>query len=202
MKNKIKTLIFRTTLVTLAIYGSYAFAYSAGPLSGFGPWVTATDIMAMLIGLLAPIAAIVGLIMTIIPRARTTGVNILLPAATCALLFLPAMHLAQEMRLLGFYMISKRMEPAIVAIAKYQKDKDVAPASLEALVPDYLPEVPSRIPPFEITIDSPDRWTIWADVSTGLLASDTFLYRSDRNYNDLEGMVKRVGKSSWVYMRR
>jgi len=50
MKNKIKTLIFRTTLVTLAIYGSYAFAYSAGPLSGFGPWVTATDIMAMLIG--------------------------------------------------------------------------------------------------------------------------------------------------------
>lgn len=202
MKNKIKTLILRALLVALAIYGSYTFAYSAGPLSGFGPWVTATDIMALLIGLLAPIAAIVGLIITIIPRSRATGVNILIPAVTCLFLFLPAMHLAQEMRLLGFYLVSKRMEPAIEAITKYQRDKDVVPVSLEALVPEYLPEVPSRIPPFEITIDSPDRWTIWADVSSGMLTSDTFLYRSDRNYNDLQGMVKRVGQSSWVYMRR
>ena len=202
MKNKIKTLIIRALLVALALYGSYIFAYSAGPLSGLGPWVTATDIMAMLIGVTVPVLAIAAVTLTIIPRTRTAGIHILLPAIVCFLLFIPAMQLAQVMRLQGFHLVSKRMDPVIAAIIKYQKDKDVVPVSLEALVPDYLPEIPARIPPFEITVDSPDRWTIWADVSTGMLTNSTFMYRSDGNYSDLSGLVFRIEGSPWVYMRQ
>ena len=59
-----------------------------------------------------------------------------------------------ELRMYGFELAAERAAPLIEAIESYAHDNSKPPATLDALVPNYLTELPAKLPPLEIVTDS------------------------------------------------
>lgn len=115
--------------------------------------------------------------------------------------------LGGELRMYGFELAAKRAEPMIEAIEKYTHDNGQPPERLSALVPNYLTELPTKLPPVEIVTDPKklleygnNPWALTALVSRGLMNWDRFVYFPDQAYPErgFGGSIERV--RNWAYV--
>jgi len=112
-----------------------------------------------------------------------------------------------ELRMYGFELAAVRAEPMIGAIEEYTRDHGQPPGKLSALVPNYLNELPTKLPPLEIVTDSKElgeygdnTWALTALVSRGLLNWDRFIYFPNQAYPErgFGGGLERIG--GWAYV--
>ena len=107
-------------------------------------------------------------------------------------------------------MAATRAKPLIRAIEQYSLDHDTPPASISEVVPEYLPAIPSGLPPLELISGDEltssnysaygNPWILHSVVSTGILNWDQFIYFPLQNYprNDYGGWLEPIGK--WAYV--
>jgi hypothetical protein len=95
----------------------------------------------------------------------------------------------------------------VAAITQFEAATGHPPKDLHDLVPAFLPALPGGIPPLEIvTGDQAEQqyhgnpWALRADVGTGLLNWDQFIYLPRQNYprQGHGGWLQRIG--AWAYV--
>ncbi len=119
--------------------------------------------------------------------------------------------IAGDVRMDGFKALAQRSTPLVDAIARYEEESGSPPPSLDDLVPDYLPEVPSTgmgaYPDYEyITGDTAqDRykknsWVLIVPTPPGGLGWDQFMYFPNQNYPErgYGGVLERI--QDWAYV--
>lgn len=89
----------------------------------------------------------------------------------------------------------------------YVSDNGQPPAALSKLVPNYLAELPAKLPPLEIVTDSQtlseygdNPWALTALVSQGMMNWDQFIYFPDQAHpaRGFGGNLERLG--TWAYV--
>ena len=115
--------------------------------------------------------------------------------------------LGGELRMYGFALAAERAEPMIEAIEEFTRDEGHPPDELSALVPTYIVELPTKLPPLDIVTDSEklaeygnNPWALSALVSRGLSNWDRFIYFPDQEYPErgFGGGLERIG--GWAYV--
>ena len=112
-----------------------------------------------------------------------------------------------ELRMHGFALAAERAQPLVEAIEMYVSDNGQPPAALSKLVPNYLAELPAKLPPLEIVTDpnmlseyGDNPWVLTALVSQGMMNWDRFIYFPDQAYpaRGFGGGLERLG--TWAYV--
>lgn len=115
-----------------------------------------------------------------------------------------------SLRYLAFACAAQRGEPIIVALAQYRAKTGTYPDSLDALIGEYLPAIPSTgligYPRFEYQNDRhnnrpfPGEYDLRIPCPMSLLNFDRFIYWPSEEYSALEEReaIKRLG--NWVYL--
>lgn len=108
----------------------------------------------------------------------------------------------------GFQAIADRGEPLIAAIKHYQAEQGEPPATLDALVPHYLPSIPgtgvAAYPYYVFTTNSsPTRyggnpWILSVDVSTDNLTRDQVLYYPNGKYPSRPRVAEVTRLGDWA----
>lgn len=199
-------LTIRYILIALLVAYGPIFFVSAGCIPGLGFW-TIPGAELLIFPLLVMATGIGALCYLPFPRYRGNAARVVAASLVVTAGFFPALYGARQLRMIGFYLASKRAEPLVDAIARYDRDQGVPPLKLNDLVPIYLPRLPSRLPPFEIVTGEEarrdfygNRWALVANVSTGLLNWDIFIFFPSGNYPEADygGVLERIG--SWAYV--
>ena len=183
-----------------------AFAYGAMVLwqgfclTGLGPWST----QGIEFFLLVPFAGLLQIVAAgpLYRWSRARARNWFLAGAINVGLFLPALWAGHHMRMVAFHLAGERAAPLITAIERHVAETGHAPSSLESLVPRWLPELPQRLPPLEITVPGyeDNTWMLRASVPSGFINFDEFVYLPSQNYPEQGwgGSLQRLGR--WVYL--
>lgn len=196
--NKIRFFILKTLLPVLGYYGSYIILFVGGPIMGTGPWRLPVDIFMIMAMVFAAVSMIIGLGMLVFRKTRSKGAHITLISLLLIILLMPTIILGDKLRIYGFHLTAQRAKPVIEAMMAYKKENHEIPDSLDQLVPKYLIKIPYGLPDFRIEKDKYGVWALTADVGTGILNWDAFIYRSSLDYSDLGQSAKPIGK--WVYL--
>ena len=111
----------------------------------------------------------------------------------------------------GMRSFSQRSQSLINAINAYERDHSAPPGSLDDLVPDYLPAVPSTgmmaYPEYQYYTDDEAKehyadnpWALSVFTPGGGINFDMMLYFPNQNYPDrgYGGGLERVG--DWAYV--
>jgi hypothetical protein len=205
-----KTVIMRwlpwlPALKSATLYGAYIALMSA-PAFGIGPWtIPGAEILvlgAAAVGIFAFVSAFIAYLF----GRPTAGRKLTLTAAAAALLFVPVVLVAGKLRLAAFGLVAERSEPLVQAIQRYEKDSGRPPATLEALLPRHLAALPLGIPPYRVLAGdearnrcSGSRWILIADVGTGILNWDEFLYTEAKAGEKCGFTSSRRSLGSWFY---
>lgn len=103
----------------------------------------------------------------------------------------------------GFLFAGERAAPLVDAIQRYIIDYKAPPPELSALIPNYLPKLPNRIPPLKLISGSNveehyhgNSWVLLADAGSGILNWDAFIYLPKQNYSNR--MYQQLG--TWAYL--
>ncbi|HET9314683.1 MAG TPA: hypothetical protein VFQ51_03800 [Vicinamibacteria bacterium] len=176
-------------------------------ITGMGGWSPVGSEFILMAALCLGLAAVlVGLAVLIPRRSRATG-RILCVSGCFVLGFLvPSMAVAAQLRALGFRLAARRATPLVAAIHAYERATGGPPAQLSVLVPGYLPELPTHIPPVELIAGGEaaryggNRWVLVAQVGFGILNWDEFLYFPNQQYpsEGFGGHLERMG--DWAYV--
>lgn len=202
------TLLTRAELVALSIIGAAVYlpylVIHALCIGGTGWEIAGVEAFAIvpIIALFIALVAVPGLVFQ---RSRRTARGIVLIAGALFLLFIPTTMLAEWLRMLGFDLAARRAEPLVAAIRAYEHDHATPPPSFQALIPTYIPELPSRLPPLVLLAINDEesyygnRWVLEADVGTGFLNWDKFVFLPNQNYpeRDESGWYERI--RDWAY---
>ncbi len=168
-------------------------------LLGIGFWGASLDlnlIFALFIGALIFFSSIVFLFFK---KYRKSASQYLVAIIITLMLFIPAIIVTGKVRSQAFYLAGLRAEKIIVAVENFQKDNNVSPKTLHDLIPKYLDRMPYGVPSLEYSVDKqyPLKWSLSADVSTGALNWDVFMYISDKDYSGFGGGIEMLG--DWAY---
>lgn len=115
------------------------------------------------------------------------------------------LNLGNHIRMCAFVDLAERLDPVIVAINKYEKDRGHLPGNLRQLVPEYLASPPTtnmgiyRHIEFEL-IAGPgeDAWELVIPCSSRLGNFDEFFYQPSEKYlHRSGGVIEPIGK--WAY---
>lgn len=197
------------------------FAVSALGYFPFSQWISTTRIGTMfflwgqMIYLLPLMAAILTMPVLIIcmffQRTRQQSFFYLL----ISVLFIPCcifgIILGQKTRTAGMESFAQRSQTLISAIDKYERDNSGPPQSLDDLVPEYIPAVPSTgmmaYPEFRYHVGddakehyADNAWALSVFTPSGGINFDMMLYFPNRNYPEhgYGGWLEPVG--DWAYV--
>jgi hypothetical protein len=119
--------------------------------------------------------------------------------------------LGQRVRSAGMLAFTQRSRPLIAAIEKYEQDHSVPPPTLDALVPHYLPAIPTTgmmaYPEYEYHTGVDARreyagnpWALSVSTPSGGINFDTILYFPNQNYpkHGYGGWLEPIG--DWAYV--
>lgn len=205
---------FRTKALSVALaigaifYPALAHWISTAPIG-------TTALLDLLIGhAMAVFAALIAIPVLIVQmfhadRPKSLGFWLLISIILVAGAF-PAILLGLSVRRNGIERFSDRSLPLIAAIKKYELANLAPPPSLQALVPTYLPAVPSTgmmaypeyqyvTGPDAIKYHSGNSWALWLNTGYGM-AFDQILYFPKQNYptTGFGGTLETVGV--WAYV--
>ena len=174
-----------------------AFAVSAAPnvaltltlLLGWGPW-TGDGLLLSAMGVIGAIllGGAGGLLLLPMRSTRATGLAWVLLCGAVACGLLSSYVLRHATRAPAFHLAGRRAQPIVEAMERYVAEHGAPPAEVADLIPEYLPELPARVPPLEVEAGGPDvAWRLTADASLGLLNWDVFYYEAG------------AGAGGWTY---
>lgn len=168
-------------------------------------WLGMAPLLAGMAAFLAVVASPCLVLLLPFRRARRAGVVLLALAVLTFANAVAAVVFGNATRMAGMGAFTRRSAPLVEAIKAYDRDHGEPPPHLDALLPDYLPEVPSTgmraYPEYRYSVwpgKSP-AWTL--AVSTGWgLSFDEMLYFPDHDYpaRGYGGVLERVG--DWAYV--
>lgn len=141
-------------------------------------------------------------------RVRREGAMFLQWSLVYILIGLPLVGMSHTARMSGFKRLEDRGKPLVAAIHKFVEDHERPPATLQDLVPNYLPEVPGTgmpsYPEYQYST-APDQWdgnpwVVYVMCSSGFMNFDKFMYLPRQNYprTGYGGALERVGE--WAYV--
>jgi hypothetical protein len=164
--------------------------------------------------LFAPFIFLGSLIGLIFKKSRKTSTFI----ATFSLVFLItgifSMSISGKIRHNAFVKLANNSSELIEAIKQYENQQGVAPETLDNLVPDFLPSIPTTdmgaYPTYKYyrcektdqtetgCFDNP--WYLQVDASPGGINFDSFIYLPKQNYPDkgYGGSLERI--ENWAYV--
>jgi hypothetical protein len=158
-------------------------------------------------GLAAFMAAIATFPLLLARSYRARVLPIIVFAGALSAFFIPAVRVAERVRMHSFHVVAQRADPVIAAIEKYVANAGAPPARLQELVPAYISSIPSGLPPLLEIQTGPEtrkgfngnEWILSASVSW-LLSFDRFLYFPNQQYpqKGYGGTLERIGK--WAYV--
>lgn len=193
-------------LVALGLLAPYVLVH-AFCITGFGGWMIAGVELLLMLSVVAGVALfITSLVVLSFRRHSSTVHGCIAGVGLYFALIIPSVYLSHELRQLGFSLAAERAAPLVDAIQRFEAANQAPPRALGALVPNYLPQLPSRLPPVELITDADaernyygNSWALVADVGTGLLNWDRFVYLPKQNYPQYgpSGWYQRVG--DWAY---
>lgn len=175
----------------------YLIFVSGGPITGLGPWTALMDVVFLALLTYIAISFVIGLVFFFVKGAKETGILNLASSLLLILLFIPIILVGKELRSYGFYVTGLRAEPILSAVEFYKLKNGTVPLSIDELIPEYLEKIPYGVPDFHLYTGENDTWHLSANVSTGLLNFDEFLYASDKNYAAYDSTGEPIGK--WLY---
>jgi hypothetical protein len=166
----------------------------------------------LLITVGAAALALVSLLLIVFRRTREAGLALLLGSVIYAVTTPLALHAGGKIRMWGFGRFIERSEPLIAAIREYDAVYGHPPETLDALVPEFLPEVPSTgvgsSPVYEYTslvaeedfTKGDNRWMLHLPVGLGVLNWDLLIFLPNGDYPEhgWGGWLEPV--SDWAYV--
>lgn len=169
-------------------------------LTGIGTWGAMFDINLIFAIFIIPLIFLASIVFSLFKKYRNQAFQYIEAIIIIAILFIPSMILTQKVRSYAFYFAGLRAEKIIVAIENFQKENKATPKTLQELIPKYLDKMPYGVPPLRYDVDKKDtlKWSLSADVGTGMLNWDLFIYASDQDYSSFSDPAEKLGK--WVYI--
>jgi len=188
----------------------YANYQAVSPNGSQGPlwsviFLAGLPLLAVIFVLLP--ASLIGLIFK---SSRRTSFIILL----CSIIYfgtaIVCLRLSDKVRMAAFHKLSKRSEPLVNAIKTYESKYGTPPASLEGLVPDFLPKLPQTgmgaYPEYQYKVGqeaqefAQDEWCLVIGTPSGGINFDIFIYFPNQNYPEhgYGGVLERTG--DWAYV--
>lgn len=197
------------------------FALSSLAYFPFSHWVATTPIGTTLflwgqmfygLALVVTLVALpVLLVRLCFRRARRASAFLLIVSGLYISCCMGGIILGHRTRMAGMHAFAERSQPLIDAIGSYERDHSVPPRSLQDLVPDYLPIVPSTgmmaYPTYRYHTGANaneehagNPWALSVFTPSGGINFDQMLYFPRQNYPDrgYGGSLGRVG--SWAYV--
>jgi hypothetical protein len=150
------------------------------------------------------------LILGLFPQTRLWAGRILLTVVMALTVAIPLMPLAGTVRMRGFHQLASRSAPLAHALAAYTTDHGSPPETLNALIPDYIQEIPSTgmgaYPTYQYVAGDEARkwndnpWVLFVETSRGLLNWDMFIYFPMQKYpaTGYGGSLELIGE--WAYV--
>ncbi len=138
-------------------------------------------------------------------KVRATNNQVL---GGCFIGLVLGVYASEKLRMHGFELMAERAKPVTEAMKDYVKETGEVPPSVAELIPDYLPQMPAKLPAFEIIREPAqlnnfgvDQWALQAVVSSGLVQWDWLIYHPAEIYSEIENglSVKQVGNWGYFY---
>ena len=133
-------------------------------ITGNGGWVIAGVEFFMVVPAIAILIAGSCLLFLPFSRTRRSAVQWLLASATVAVMLVPSMRAAWDLRSHGFHLAAQRARPLIEAIESHIRDHGTPPSTLQDLIPRYLASIPEGLPPLVIVTGEAAREHFYAYV--------------------------------------
>lgn len=149
-------------------------------------------------------------------RTRKGAVLLLALVGSSSLVFLSFVGMSRSLgwkdpRHRGFFDLARRSVPLVAAIRAYEAKRGEPPPNLAALVPEFLPSVPSTgmgaYPKYEYASDSSvaqryegNPWVLFVNTGSGALNFDRFIYLPRQNYPErgYGGWLEKI--EDWAYV--
>ena len=205
--------VFAGTLATSVVLNFSHFLYEWNSVSDndywWGPlsWLMVPYVLSFVASLiLLPL----GVLLLFSPSTRRHASDLLVLVCAHVLISYTVIDVARGIRRGAFADLATRSESLVVAVRSYESDKGEAPTTLELLVPDYLPEVPSTgmnsYPEYRIRIpEKPDElngnpWAISVYASDWGHSFDQFIYLPNQVYPErgYGGFLEPI--EGWAYV--
>ncbi len=179
----------------------------AACITGWGFWNIAGVEFLLAPMFLSPVALLCALVGLLFRKTRTLAAQSAAVSASLIVLLPFVVWASSSLRSYGFLLASRRAEPVVSAIERYEKEHGAAPVSVSVLIPTHLAALPRGLPPLDIVsgTEAPkrfagNRWVLTAQVSTGIINWDQFMYFPNGNYPEVGygGWVERIGH--WAYV--
>jgi len=179
---------------------------AVAPRGSAAPLTLAT--MLVFPALAAAVLFVVGLICLCFRRSRRWAAMTVLCSITYCTAFVAALQIGRHIRTNAFHRLAERSTPLVAAIRAYEQKHGSPPDSLEALVPEFIPSVPSTgigaYPEYRYYL-APEHydgnpWVLIVFTPSGVLNFDQFMYFPLGNYprTGYGGWLERVG--DWAYV--
>lgn len=201
--------VLRNTVLSLLAGGLVVLSQSIalGP-NGKTTWMWQVDFVAGMIAFWCVIMIPVSVYRLLGSKQRRPATRTLLSSIAYCVVFYFAMREAIKIRKDAFHALAERSMLLVEAIEEYEKANNRPPPNLSALVPDYLPSVPSTgmgaYPLYRYVTgqgDAPpgNTWSLEVFTPSGLFDFDRFLYYPNQNYESHPwGVLEPMGR--WAYL--
>ena len=198
-------------ILPLLIGGFVVFAdyYAVSP-KGSMEILTLRDFVVLPLCAAVP-GILIALAYLLFKRTRQTGLKWLFICLVFSVVVVASMRIGVHIRMNAFASLAERSAPLIAAIKAYEQKHGQPPASLDVLVPEYLPAIPNTgmgaYPEYRYMVvadgDQQDGnpWVIIVHTPTGIIDFDEFFYYPLQNYPSQRwggNGVERV--RDWAYM--
>ena len=187
----------------------------------FANWISTTRIGTsfflwlqlgyVLSGFFAVLALPVLVVAIFFKRTRFLALFLLLLAIVHFPCIMFGIVLGLPLRDAGMKSFVQRARPLVAAIHQYERDHASPPTSLDDLVPDYLPSVPTTgmgaYPEFRYVFGTKaeeqydgNPWVLWVATNSGGINFDMIMYFPNQNYPELGygGWLRPIGE--WAYV--
>jgi hypothetical protein len=176
------------------------------------PHGSATFLWLMLVFVIPALAAVpiilVALVGLAFPRMRRYSAVLALCSVAYLVAFICSVRLGENVRMSAFQRLAERSKPLVAAVRAFEQKHGRPPESLQALVPEFLPSVPSTglgaYPGYRYSTPASDYdgnpWVITIFTPSGGINFDQFMYFPLTNYpkTGYGGWLERVG--DWAYV--
>lgn len=207
--NTRKQLLLFLFAVSPSVFSLFAL-WSSTTRVGSSYFLAALFVSPLLILLVVP-AVFVLAIRDVIKNSPQNALIYMMMCLVFIASWVAGIFLGQRARILGIHAFPQKSQPLIAAIKKYEQDNSTPPRTLQDLVPNYLPAIPSTgmgaYPDYryftgnEAQDEFPGkRWVLSVFTPGPGINFDQILYFPDQNYPEtgFGGSLERIG--DWAYV--
>jgi hypothetical protein len=205
VQQAICALILAGILIVAMAFAQWYVVSPIGYRGGVFLFISSFLILPLLLGLPA---VLVGALLLPFKKTRRAGVAISIFGLILFVSLFAMPTIGGPIRTKAFHDLAIRSQTLVDAISRFTTAKGHPPATLQDLVPDFLPAIPTTgmpsYPNYEYSTESErwkgNPWVLYIDTPIGLINWDMFLYFPLQNYPEegYGGYLQRVG--TWAYV--